>query len=81
MKSLKLHLIVLNLVFIAVILLIYFKVLPSLIKTFSELSPTQAKIIKNRIFYITVGGLFFISLLDFYFFKMDSKLEKAEKEI
>jgi hypothetical protein len=55
--------------------------LPSLKKTFSELSPTQAKIIKNRIFYITVGGLFFISLLDFYFFKMDSKLEKAEKEI
>lgn len=65
---------------LAIVLVLNLKVFPILEETLSEISPTQADATKSRLFNLTIGLLIFIFLGNFYFWKLDSKLEKEEKE-
>jgi len=80
MKSgLKNYLMIINIIVGIVILTINFEVLPQVIKIV-EISPSQAGAIKSRVFNVTIGTLIFIFLINIYFWNLDNKLEKEERE-
>ncbi|MEM2744824.1 MAG: hypothetical protein QXX97_07015 [Nitrososphaerota archaeon] len=79
--SLKTYSIGLSIVALIIILEINLAIFPDIEKTLIEVAPLQAKEMKNRLFHISLGFLILIFLSNFYFWNLESKLDKEEKEI
>ena len=79
-SALKNYLIIINIITGIVILTIYFVVLPTVIEVVKEISLEQAGVMKSRVFNVTISTLIFIFLINIYFWNLDSKLEKEERE-
>jgi type II secretory pathway component PulF len=80
-SSLKSYLIVVSIVTLTIVLGVNFGVLPALEEILTKIDPNQIEAIKKRLFYITIGLLIFILLVNFYFWKLESQWEKEEREI
>ena len=81
MKSgLKNYLMIIDIIAGIVILIINFGVLPKTIEVVKEMFPVEAEVMKSRVFNVTIGTLIFIFLINIYFWNLDNKLEKEERE-
>jgi len=79
-SALKNYLIIIDIIAGIVILIINFGVLPKTIEVVKEMFPVEAEVIKSRVFNVIIGTLIFIFLINIYFWNLDSKLEKEERE-
>ena len=62
------------------LLVINFRILPALLKIV-EMYPAQAEAMRARFFQTTIGALIFIFLINFYFWNLNMKFNKEEREI
>ena len=62
------------------LLVINFRILPALLKIV-EMYPAQAEAMRARFFQTTIGALIFIFLVNFYFWNLNMKFNKEEREI
>jgi len=79
-SALKNYLIIIDIIAGIVILIINFGVLPKTIEVVKEMFPVEAEVMKSRVFNVIIGTLIFIFLINIYFWNLDSKLEKEERE-
>ena len=74
------YLTILSLITGAVVVFIYFKVLPG-ISEFIEISPSQEAAIKDQFLKTTAGALFLVFLINIYFWNINGQLNREEQKI
>jgi Kef-type K+ transport system membrane component KefB len=78
---LKIYWMITSIVAIIIILQLNFTILPKLSKTLSEFSPEIGKSIRYKIYNITIIFVIFIFFFNFYFWRVDSQLEKEKRKL